>query len=121
MREKSEENKIKPVIWIGSSLEDLERFPKEVQREIGYALYQTQIGEKHHKTKSLKGFSGVMEIVSRYATDTYRAVYATKIGNAIYILHCFQKKSKKGISTPKKEIDLIRKRLQIAQELARRD
>ena len=120
MRENNEENRIKPVFWVGSSVQDLKTFPSEVQREIGYALYQAQIGEKHHKTKTLKGFSGVMEIRSDYATDTYRAVYATKIGNKIYVLHCFQKKSKRGISTPKKEIDLIRRRLREAQELARR-
>jgi phage-related protein len=121
MRETNEEKGIKPVVWVGSSLEDFKEFPREVQREIGYALYQAQIGEKHHKTKPLKGFSGVWEIRSDYATDTYRAVYATRIGDKIYVLHCFQKKSKRGISTPKKEIDLIRKRLQIAQELAKGD
>lgn len=106
---------------MGSSLEDLTKFPRDVQREIGYALYQAEIGEKHHKAKPLKGFSGVWEIRSDYRTDTYRAVYATKIGNRIYVLHCFIKKSKRGISTPKKEIDLIRKRLQIARELAKGD
>ncbi len=113
------ERPIKPVVWVGTSLEDLKEFPNPVQREVGYALYQTQIGQKHHNTKPLKGLSGVMEIVSNYASDTYRAVYAIKIGEAIYVLHCFQKKSKKGIKTPKKEIDLIRQRLHKAQELAK--
>lgn len=119
MRETNEENGIKPTVWVGTSLEDLKEFPNQVQREVGYALYQAQIGEKHHKTKPLKGFSGVMEIVSNYATDTYRAVYATKIGDAIYVLHTFQKKSKRGVRTPKKEIDLILRRLKMAQELAK--
>lgn len=110
---------MKPAIWVGTSLEDLKEFPNPVQREIGYALHQAQIGEKHHNTKPLKNFSGVMEIVSNYATDTYRAVYATKIGDAIYVLHTFQKKSKRGIGTPKKEIDLIKRRLKMAQKLAK--
>lgn len=117
----NEENGKKDTVFVGSSLEDLTKFPRDVQREIGYALYQAEIGEKHHKAKPLKGFSGVWEIRSDYRTDTYRAVYATKIGNRIYVLHCFIKKSKRGISTPKKEIDLIRKRLQIARELAKGD
>ena len=70
---------IKPVVFVGTSLEDLNEFPRDVQREIGYALHQAQIGEKHRKTKLLKGFSGVMEIRSDYRTNTYRAVYAAKI------------------------------------------
>jgi phage-related protein len=115
----NQRNRIKPAVWVGTSLEDLREFPNQVQREFGYALYQAQIGEKHHKTKPLKGFSGVMEIVSNHATDTYRAVYATKIDDAIYVLHTFQKKSKRGTSTPKKEIALIKRRLKIAQDLAK--
>ena len=115
----NEKDRIKPIVWIGASLEDLREFPNQVQREFGYALYQAQIGEQHHKTKPLKGFSGVMEIVSNYATDTYRAVYATKIDDAIYVLHTFQKKSKKGIATPRKEINLIKRRLRMAQDLVK--
>ena len=116
-----EENSIpvRRVDWVGASLEDLRKFPKEVQREIGYALYVAQIGGKHRKAKPLKGFSGVWEIVSDYSTDTYRAVYTVKIGDSIYVLHCFQKKSKRGISSPKKEIDLVRQRLRMAQEMAK--
>lgn len=116
---RDEENTIKQVVWVGTSLEDLKEFPDSVQREIGYALYQAQIGEKHHKTKPLTGFSGVMEIVSNYATDTYRAVYTVKIGDEIYVLHCFQKKSKRGRKTPQKEIDLIKQRLRQAHEMAK--
>ncbi len=119
MKEVEEENGIKPVVWMGNSLGVLKEFPNAVQREIGYALYQAQIGEKYHNTKPLKGFSGVMEIVSNYATDTYRAVYATKIGDAIYVLHTFQKKSKRGIKTPQKEIDLIKQRFKMAQDQAK--
>ena len=117
MRETEQEQE-KPLDWVGSSHEDLKEFPADVQDEMGYALYIAQIGDKHPKAKPLKGFSGVMEIRSNYASDTYRAVYTTKIGDKIYVLHAFQKKSKKGIQTPKKELNLIKRRLQRAQELA---
>ena len=117
MRETEQEQE-KPVVWVGSSLEDLKEFPAEVQDEMGYALYMAQIGDKHPKAKPLKGFSGVMEIRSNYKSDTYRAVYTTKVGDKIYVLHAFQKKSKKGIQTPKKEINLIKRQLRRAQELA---
>ena len=112
---------IKPVIWVGSSYRDLKDFPSEVQKDIGYALWLAQVGEKHDKTKPLKGFSSVMEIVSDYRTDTYRTVYTVKLGSKLYVLHAFQKKSKRGIATPKKEIDMIRKRLQEARRLAQED
>ena len=118
MRETEQEQE-KPVVWVGSSLEDLKEFPADVQDEMGYALYIAQIGDKHPKAKPLTGFSGVMEIRSNYKSDTYRAVYTTKIGDAIYVLYAFQKKSKRGIQTPQKEIDLIKRRLQRAQELVR--
>jgi len=114
-------SQIKPIVWIGSSHKDLSEFPRAVQREVGYALWLAQSGEKYEKTKPLKGFSGVMEIVSDYQTDTYRTIYAIKLGTRIYILHAFQKKSKRGIATPKKEIDTIRKRLQQARQLAQED
>ena len=114
----TEQEQEKPVVWVGSSLEDLKEFPADVQDEMGYALYVAQIGDKHSKAKPLQGFSGVMEIRSNYKSDTYRAVYTTKIGDEIYVLHAFQKKSKRGIGTPRKEINLIKRRLQRAQELA---
>ena len=117
MRETEQEQE-KPVVWVGSSHNDLKEFPAEAQDEIGYALYIAQIGDKHPKAKPLKGFSGVMEIRSNYASNTYRTVYTTKIGDRIYVLHAFQKKSTRGIQTPQKEINLIKRRLQRAQELA---
>ncbi len=114
---KFESTKLKPIIWIGSSLKDLKKFPKEVQREIGYALYRAQIGKKHHNTKPLKGFDGIMEIISDYDKDTYRGVYAYKLGDYIYMLHTFKKKSKKGIKTPKEEIKIIKQRIVRAKEI----
>jgi phage-related protein len=109
----------KPIIWVGASLDDLKQFPEDVKDEIGYALYLAQIGKKHPNAKPLKGFSGVMEIVSDHEGDTYRAVYAVKLGDKIYVLHAFKKKSKRGIKTPKQEIDLIKARLKRAQALAK--
>ncbi len=111
--------KLKSIVWIGSSLEDLKNFPRQVQKEVGFALYRAQIGKQHKNCKSLKGFSGVIEIVSSYDTDAYRTIYATKLGEKIYVLHAFKKKSKRGIKTPDSEIELIKKRLQRAKDLAK--
>lgn len=115
-----EYRKQRQLTWIGSSLDDLKSFPKVVQREVGFTLHRVQEGKTPGNTKPLKGLgAGVMEIISDYNKGTYRAVYAVKLGDDIYVLHSFQKKSKKGIETPKQDIDLIKKRLVIAQEDAR--
>lgn len=119
MRSRAQEHEIKPIIWIRSSHKDLKEFPSEVQDEIGYALYVAQIGDKHPKAKPLKGLPGIMQVRSDYASNTYRAVYTTKISDTIYVLHAFEKKSKRGIETPKREIDRIKRRLRIAQDLAK--
>ena len=109
---------MKDVTWIGDSREQVRRFPKAVRRAVGEALRFAQRGAKHPKAKPMRGIgSGVWEIVARYDTDTYRAVYTVKIGEKIYVLHAFQKKSTRGIRTPKREIDLIKQRLTIAQQL----
>ena len=108
---------MKPVIWIGSSRGDLREMPQQVRRDIGQALYAAQQGVTDPAAKPLKGFGGarVMEIVERYRTDAYRAVYTAHFDNAVYVLHVFQKKSKSGIATPKQEIALIRRRLAEAE------
>lgn len=111
--------KFKPLRWLGSSREDLKGFPDEAQDRIGYGLFEAQLGHFPHYAKSLKGLSGVCEIVCDFDKNTYRAVYATKLGDHIYILHVFQKKSTIGIKTPKHEIDLIKDRLQTAKLIAR--
>ncbi|MCK4762371.1 MAG: type II toxin-antitoxin system RelE/ParE family toxin [Candidatus Aminicenantes bacterium] len=91
-----------------------------ISREIGYILYLIQIGEHHQKIKPLKGLpGGVMEIKSDYDKDTFRAIYAAKIDDDIYVLHTFKKKSKRGIKTPKEDIEIIRQRLKRAQEIAK--
>ena len=106
----------KPIAWIGAAYDELMDLPIAVRRAVGYALHFAQAGGKHDKTKPLKGFrgAGVLEIVEDYDGDTYRAVYTVKFADAVYVLHCFQKKSTKGIATPKQTMELIRKRLQLA-------
>jgi phage-related protein len=110
----------KPVIWIGDSRRRLQRFPAEVQDEVGFALYRAQLGHKHPSAKPLKGYKGasVLEIVDDFAGDTYRAVYTVKFSDAIYVLHSFQKKSKSGIKTPQHELRLIDQRLADAKEIS---
>ena len=108
----------RPVRWVGSSYDDGKGFPGEVQDVMGYALHQAQRGRKAGNSKPLKGFKGasVLEIVDDYDSNTYRAIYTVQYKKTIYVLHAFQKKSKKGIATPKSEIKLIGKRLQAARE-----
>ncbi len=111
-------DKIKDVQWVGDSREQVQRFPKPARRTVGQALNAAQSGFKHMDAKPLRGVGpGVLEIIARYDTNTYRAVYTVKLGENIYVLHAFQKKSTRGISTPKKEMDLIKHRLKMAQEM----
>jgi len=110
--------KLKKIRWVGSSREDLKEFPATAQDNIGYGLYEAQLGAFPHCAKPLKGFGGVFEIVCDFDKSTYRTVYATKLGDHLYVLHAFQKKSTIGIKTPKHEIDLIKARLQAAKLIA---
>jgi phage-related protein len=109
---------LKPVEWIGGARDDLREFPNDVQQTMGFALYRAQLGKKHPQAKPLKGFKGasVIEIVEDFDGDTYRSVYTVKFEEIIYVLHAFQKKSKRGIATPKQDIDLIESRLKRAKE-----
>jgi phage-related protein len=114
------------VIWLGDAKKQLLTFPEAVRRAMGYALHLAQYGERHPQAKTLKGhkeFSGgvVVEVVEDSFGDTYRAVYTSKIGNAIYVLHAFQKKSKHGIATPRQDIDLIISRLKAARAHAQKE
>ena len=110
--------KLKPVEWIGSSLDDLKNLPEDVRQSVGYALYRVQCGEKHSSVKPIKGFKGasVLEVVQNFDKDTYRAVYTVKFEEVVYVLHVFQKKSKHGIATTKQDIELIEMRLKRAKE-----
>lgn len=90
--------------------------PAQVVDVAGYALYLAQSGHKHQQAKPLKGFgsAGVLEVVEDYNGSTYRAVYTVRFNNGVYVLHCFQKKSRKGIETSKQDTDLIEARLKLA-------
>ncbi|MEK6647631.1 MAG: type II toxin-antitoxin system RelE/ParE family toxin [Candidatus Firestonebacteria bacterium] len=107
---------MKGLDFIGSAREDIRAFPEEVKNDIGYALFEAQEGKKPAAAKPLKGFggAGVLEIIEDFSGGTYRAVYTVSFKKVIYVLHCFQKKSKHGIKTPQKDIDLIKRRLKIA-------
>ena len=108
---------LKPVEWIGSSKENLKEFPYPVRGRIGFALYQAQVGLRHRDVKPLKGLgSNVLEVISRYDGGTYRAVYTVRFKAAVYVLHAFQKKAKRGAQTPRHDIDLIRDRLKVAEQ-----
>jgi phage-related protein len=97
--------------------------PEPVQAEIGYALFFAQIGDKHLKTKPLKGFAGagVLEVVDDYDGDTYRAVYTVRYREAVYVLHVFQMKAKRGIATPAKDLALVQRRLALAEARHRQE
>ncbi len=105
--------------WIGTSLKDLKSFPEEIKDAVGYTLHKIQEGLTPLNTKPLAGIKpAVREIVVDYVSSTFRAVYTIKIDDCVYVLHCFQKKSKKGIQTPKQEVDLIKRRLNEAIEIS---
>jgi phage-related protein len=110
-------DEVKPVRWVGSAQRDLRTFPKHVRRDVGYALFAAQKGETDPAATPLKGFGGrsVMEIVIPFDGNAWRAVYSVRFQGVVYVLHAFQKKSKSGIATPKAEIDLVRRRLAVAE------
>jgi phage-related protein len=115
------EPSLKPVIWLGSSLEDLREFPEPVQDHMGYVLYVAQRGGKHRDAKTLGGFggAGVVEVVKDYRGDTFRAVYTVRFADSLYVLHAFQKKSKSGRETPRLDVELIKRRLRDAERIAK--
>ncbi len=113
-----ETQKVRNLLWVGASKRDLKAFPAEVRSAMGFALYQAQLGRKAASAKPLGGFGGasVLEIADDFRTDTYRAVYTVKFGDLVYVLHAFQKKSKRGVATPKAEIEVIKSRLKLAEQ-----
>ena len=108
----------KPIKWVGSSKRDLDAMPEDVKDIFGHALDLAQAGLKHVDAKPLKGFgsAGILEVVENDEGGTFRAVYTVRLRGWVYVLHCFQKKSTKGIETPKADIDLIKNRLKDAIE-----
>ena len=112
------DGELKRLVWIASSKKDLLGFPNDTVRDMGYALYLAQCGDKAPEAKPLTGFdgAGVLEVVENEDGDTYRAVYTVKFSDAIYVLNCFQKKSKSGSATPQQDVDLIKSRLKLAEQ-----
>jgi len=110
---------LKPVVWVVPSLKELKTLPKFVQRSFGVSLFAMQSGETPPTAKPLKGFGGanVLELIEDDQSGTYRAVYTGRFSTGVYVLYAFQKKSKKGISTPVHEIVLVKERLKRAEEI----
>jgi phage-related protein len=117
----SDEPSLKRVVWVGSSRRDLRGMPEAVQDRVGYALYVAQRGGKHQDAKPLRGYggAGVVEVVTDYRGDTFRAVYTVRFADAVYVLHVFQKKSKKGGKTPQQDERLIEQRLREAKRISK--
>lgn len=108
----------KPLKWVGSAKRDLDGMPGEVQDVFGHAIDLAQAGGRHLDAKALSGFgsAGVLEVVEDFRGGTFRAIYTVKFSGWVYVLHCFQKKSKSGIKTPKEDLDLIKARLKAAAQ-----
>jgi phage-related protein len=112
---------LKPLAWVGSAKRDLLALPEEVIDAFGYALYVAQTGKRHERAKPLHGFgsAGILEIVEDWQGNAYRAVYTVRFAAAVFVLHVFQKKAKRGIATPKQDMELIRERLKAAEQMAK--
>jgi len=111
-----------PLVWMGNSRKNLQAFPKDAQKLMGDELQLIQFGGMPKDAKPFKGIgSGVFEIALRYATDAYRTVLAVQLGKKVYVLHAFQKKSRKGIATPKQDIDLIKQRYAEAKDHGKKE
>jgi phage-related protein len=110
-------NMVHPLLWIASSKRDYRQFPPRVQDNLGFELFLAQTGQHPPSAKPLRGLgSGTVELVEHFDGDTYRAVYTVRFSAAVYVLHAFKKKSKRGIKTPQRDVDLIRRRLKDAEQ-----
>jgi len=113
---------LRPLVWLGNSRRNLKEFPADAQKTMGDQLQLIQFGGMPRDAKPFKGVgSGVFEIALRHDAEAYRTVLAVQLGKKIYELHAFQKKSKKGIATPKQDVDLIKQRYTEAKELAKHE
>ena len=108
----------KGLVWLGSSLEDLKDMPADVQRRTGFDLRTVQQGDRPSSAKTLSGFSGasVLELKEDFDKDTYRAVYTIRYEEAVYVLHCFMKKSTIGSAMSRLDKEMIDRRLKLAAE-----
>jgi phage-related protein len=108
---------IRQISWLKGALRDFEAFPLGAQEDAALALSVAALGGKADTAKPLKGAgSGVFEIALRHRGDAFRVIYAVQIGDALWVIHAFQKKSKTGIKTPRSEIDLVHDRLKRLKE-----
>lgn len=114
-----EKKPVRLILWVSSSKKDFMCMPEKVITDIGYALYRAQLGEHPSIAKTLRGFGGatVIELSEDCKGDAFRAVYTTRFGDVLVVLHAFQKKSRCGIETPKQDIELIHSRLKLAEEM----
>ena len=112
---------LKSVMWVGSSRHDLRQFPERVRDHVGYALYVAQRGGRPRGARILQGFggAGVLEIIREFSGDAFRAVYTVRYADAVYVLHVFQKKSRRGRETPRMDMELIERRLREAEQIAK--
>jgi phage-related protein len=107
----------RPLYWEGSSKSDFKRFPVSVQKDMGVALFVVQLGGTPPTAKPWKGLgSGVYELIEDHRGDTYRAVYTVRLAESVHVLHAFQKKSRTGIKTPRRDVKLIERRLRSVVE-----
>lgn len=113
---------LRPLVWMGNSKRNIQAFPRGAQKLLGDELQLIQFGGMPKDAKPFKGVgSGVIELALRYAAEAYRTVVAVQLGEKIYVLHAFQKKSKKGIATPKQDVELIKQRYAEAKERAKHE
>ena len=117
--DESEKPPEKPVERVGSSRKDIQDLPPRIRKQFGLALFKAQEGDRSPKAKPLSGFGGasVVEVVENFDTDTYRAIYTVRFQEAVYVLHVFQKKSRQGIQTPAKDLEVVRARLKQAEAM----
>ena len=107
----------RPLLWVASSRRDYREFPARVQEGFGFELFLAQTGQHPPSAKPLKGLgSGTLELIEDFDGDTYRAVYTVQFAEAVYVLHAFKKKSKRGSKTPQVDVDLIKLRLKAARD-----
>lgn len=108
---------------MGSSKKDLLALPNKVMDVFGYALYLAQLGKKHEQAEPLNGFGSAertkLEVIEDWQGNAYRAVYTVRFSGKVFVLHVFQKKSKRGRATPQLDMDLIRRRLETAEIMAK--
>jgi phage-related protein len=108
----------RPISWIKAARRDFEKFPEAAQAVCLTALTIAAEGGKADIAKPFKGLgSGIFEIALPFRGNAYRLVYCLYLGEELWVLHAFQKKSTQGVKTPRREVELIESRLKLLKEL----